>query len=133
MTVENETLIEEQYLFQIPTAVTKMEPVFLFSINYSHNHQIEELSLNVTLNPKLATRSIQKQVTNFKFDKEGICRFYQDEIENYFIEGEIKLFNQKHTNPLTNSSCFVSITYGKKDDALHFIKGKYDLNELIKT
>ncbi|HBX86261.1 MAG: hypothetical protein A2W97_04490 [Bacteroidetes bacterium GWE2_40_63] len=121
------------YYFQIPTEITRMEPVFLFRFSIAQeSDEKNDILLNVALNPKLMDPVMQNQTNKiYEFDNDGICRFNHDSFQNYFIEGEIKLINHEHTSDqMTKRSCFVSITYGNSDEALHFIKGKFDLTHL---
>jgi hypothetical protein len=125
------TDVEKGFSFQIPTEVTRLEPVFIFNILNLEQSENNDITLNVTLNPKLSGLLERNKVVNFKFDANGMCRFNHETIQDYFIEGEIKLINQHNLIPNIAKSCFVSITYGNKDAALHFIKGKFDLHNNV--
>ncbi len=126
--IKNMPLKNESYMFELPTRVTKLEPVFFFSFDIDKKES--KKILNVALNPKLSKQSGNTNlVKKFYFDSDNYYRFNNEEFSNYFIEGEIRLLN---LNPKFNDkSCFVSITYGNRDEALHFIKGKFKLNEKV--
>jgi len=124
--VNNMKLKNESYKFELPTQVTKLEPVFLFSFDMDKSDS--KKTLNVTLNPKLSNRLDDTSlVKKFYSDSENYFRFNHEEFNNYFIEGKMQLLNFK--SKFSDKSCFVNITYGNRDEALHFIKGKFKLTE----
>lgn len=110
--------------FQVPTRVTKLDPVFNFHFYVdTTNTNKKDIEFDVQLNPKLCyDNSAFRQ--RYKFDENGICQLNHSAGDDYFIEGEIEYINKE------NKECFVSITYGNNKEALHFIKGKFRLNNI---
>lgn len=118
----------KQYLFELPTRVTKLEPVFYLTFNIN-NIKTDINTVNVALNPKLTEQSDISLVKKYQFNSDGTYIFDNEEFNGYYIEGEMQIMDSD--NSTLEKSCFVSITYGNKDEALHFIKGKFKLAENI--
>ncbi len=124
--MENLTSVNKLiYGFEVPTRMTKLEPVFTFAFDLN-NREKSNCFFNVALNPKFTERNGDMTRTYY-FDSEGTYQFIHEEFENFFIDGEIKLLESQSEQ--TERRCFVSITYGSKDEALHFIKGRFQLIE----
>lgn len=123
----DEATKSEFYTFELPTRVTKLDPVFMFSFDLDEPFA-DAKTFNVELNPKLSKNSSKLDlIKKFQFNTDGIYRFNHEKFSSYFIEGEIKLLSLDSV--LNKKSCFVSITYGNREEALHFIKGNFELTE----
>ncbi len=116
----------KQFVFQVPTEITQLEPVFIFTLNGTDRSDFNEITIDVALNPKLTNASLNKPTSTFRFNESGNCQIKREWINDFFIEGDIKLLDQEETNFRKPSSCFVNITYGNREEALHFIKGTFD-------
>lgn len=117
--VQNEKHVSQYLKFQVPTPITKLNPVFLFTF-YPDALGKKNIDFDVTLNPELYSGMTVLR-KHYRFNQEGNCKVSHNAGDGYFIEGDIAY--------LTNDQeCFLNITYGKNNDALHFIKGKFKLN-----
>lgn len=116
----------KQFVFQVPTEITQLEPVFVFTLNGTDRSNFNEITIDVALNPKLTNASLNKSITTFHFNEFGNCRINREWINDFFIEGDIKLLDQEEQSFRKPNSCFVNITYGNREEALHFIKGTFD-------
>ena len=116
----------KQFVFQVPTEITQLEPVFVFTLNGTDRSNFNEITIDVALNPKLTNASLNKPISTFRFNESGNCRIKREWINDFFIEGDIKLLDQEETSFRKPSSCFVNITYGNREEALHFIKGTFN-------
>jgi len=124
----DEPLKGGSYNFHLPTRATRLDPVFIITFQLD-DMELSKNIFNISLNPKLA---IELNSTNlsrqYHFDDNGVYQFNNEDFGGYFIEGEIKL--SELNAQLIEKSCFLRVTYGKKDEALHYIKGNFQLTEL---
>jgi hypothetical protein len=123
----NKSFNNQLYKFQLPTVATRLEPVFeiTFRIN---DADLGKNNFDVVLNPKLANQAENEHwVKQYKFNDEGVCLFKNEEFGAYFMEGEIKM--QELNLDKSKQNCFIQITYGNRDEALHYIKGNFQLTE----
>ncbi|MDA3892172.1 MAG: hypothetical protein PF517_10965 [Salinivirgaceae bacterium] len=124
---ENKSANSTQFKFELPTRVTRLDPVFLLTFNI-HSSDNQKNTVDIALNPKLAEQSNNLDlVKHYQFNSDGTFVFKEQLFSNYYLEGEMQLLDSDNSTPETN--CFVSITYGNKDTAQHFIKGKFKLTE----
>jgi len=122
-----DTEIKESFNFVLPTKVTKLDPIFMLTFK-AGNIDLTGSTLRVALNPKLAEKSGEDNLERlFQFNDDGCYQFNHEEFDNYFIDGDIQLLNSESEQ--SKKSCFVSITYGNRDEALHFIKGNFQLTQ----
>lgn len=123
----NKSFDNQLYKFQLPTVATRLEPVFeiTFRIN---DADLGKNNFDVVLNPKLASQAENENyIKQYKFNDDGVCLFKHEEFGAYFMEGEIKI--QELNLDKSKQNCFIQITYGNRDEALHYIKGNFQLTE----
>jgi len=133
MTVTSKKIAERKMVFQIPTQVTNLEPIYTFNFHIDEKQgEPKVMSFELELNPKLIQQQRNNKKGAFFFDEKGICQFHQIDQNNYFIKGDIRLLQyEEHLSTEMNhdKNLFFSITYGNTKDQVHFIKGKFNLNQ----
>lgn len=115
-------LNQKGLLFNVPTPITNLQPIFTFIFNLTHDP-----SVTITLNPDLRSEKGKKsEPSTFTFNENGLCNFDYKETDDYFINGEILL--DKVGSSIV-PKCKMLIDYGKGENELFFLKGTFNLNE----
>ncbi|MBI9066558.1 MAG: hypothetical protein JEZ09_04655 [Salinivirgaceae bacterium] len=122
--------IEKKYCFQVPTKVTKLDPIFIFNFHTLEFIDKKDICFDVRLNSNLLEHG-KMETKKYRFDANGKCQIKHVVNKDYYIEGEIEYIIEPNVidNSKTSKSCFVSITYGNNQESLHFIKGKFNIFE----
>lgn len=124
--------VSEKSSFQVPTKLSDLEPIFKFNFRCHPQGKNGKVSFTVELNDSLYENDInQNSAKTYFFNEEGVCSFSHYDLNNFFIEGDLKLINlntdEKTIGDLTPANLRASITYGNSDDSLHYIKGNFKL------
>ena len=135
MIIKTKNRSRNKVIFQIPTQVTNIEPIYTFNFHFDSQEGNQNVSsFEVQLNPKLSKTNRKEKKSAFYFDEKGNCQFCQIDENGYFIKGDIRLlkFNEHFSSELYgDKNLFFSITYGNTKDQVHFIKGKFNLDQSI--
>ncbi len=119
-----EKISDKTLLFQVPTTISNLEPIFVFKIQIA-----PQPSFAINLNPILSQDTLMTDSANYLFNSDGYCSFVQNYQNDYFINGDLKLldFNDSGNNEL--SHCKMSITYGRGKSEIFYLKGIFKLSE----
>jgi len=125
----DEPLKMGSYTFHLPTRATRLDPVFILTFHLNEKDSSKSI-FNISLNPDLVKQMDSLDLKRqYSFNENGSYLLDNEQFGSYFIEGEIKL-PQLNTQ-LNEKSCFLRVTYGNREEALHYIKGNFQLTEIV--